>query len=153
MKINRLFLNEIRPTIKNEEIVFPKEKYAKDSVLKDILWCKVSILAFLARDRVRVKFVIQTKVELLSCYSLKPFGKLIKVKDYIDFVDSKEKEDDSSFYEPGNEIDLDDYIYGLIYSEIPMNPHRAGEKLPSGCRKESETNTEDHSSPFDDIEL
>ncbi len=70
-------------------------------------------------------------VNVVSSYSGNIFKTKIKVKDDLYFTDSKSLDSDE-FILINDEIDLDNYIYSLLITSIPLNIHKPNESLPKG---------------------
>lgn len=82
----------------------------------------------------------------------------------MEFTANEKLSSGDIFYEPGNNIDLDPYIFGLILASVPIRVIKKGAKLPKdryGVRFLSEDDLEkerqkEKESPFDvlkDLEI
>lgn len=78
-----------------------------------------------------VKVDLVFDVNVVSSYTGKIFNTKIKVKDDLYFTDSKSLDSDE-FILINDEIDLDNYIYSLLITSIPLNIHKPNENLPKG---------------------
>lgn len=79
---------------------------------------------------VTLKFNVKADLTLISSYSLKEFDKSYTIKDTLFFTDQEELETDDIFYIDNNIINIDECIYSLLITIIPLNVHKEGEKLP-----------------------
>ncbi len=80
---------------------------------------------------VTIKFKLDIDLTLISSYTLKEFDSNYKLNDTLYFTDLEELENDDVFYIDNNVINLDECIYSLIITMIPLNVHIKGEKLPN----------------------
>lgn len=80
---------------------------------------------------VTIKFKLDIDLTLISSYTLKEFDSKYKLNDTLYFTDLEELENDDVFYIDNNVINLDECIYSLIITMIPLNVHIKGEKLPN----------------------
>ncbi len=78
-----------------------------------------------------IKLNINFNVDVVSSYTSNVFKTNIKIIDELYFTNSKELGDED-FILINDEIDLDNYIYSLLITSIPLNIHKSGEKLPKG---------------------
>ncbi len=99
---------------------------------------------------VTIKFDLDIDLTLISSYSLKEFEAKYKLKDTLYFTDLEELENDDVFYIDNNIINIDECIYSLLITMIPLNVHIKGEKLPNvkGVDVVKEEDVK-KSSPFD----
>lgn len=84
-----------------------------------------------------VEVHMDAEVELiLECaYTLEHFSDTIDFEEFLTFNFKKpdvELESDDAFYEKGPLITLDDYVFALILTYIPLKVIKPGAKLPSG---------------------
>ena len=97
---------------------------------------------------------------LISSYSLKDFDKDFSVDDTLYFTDEEECASEDTLLVK-NEIDIDNIVYSLLVTSLPIKLYADDEKVIKGngyrVLKEGEEDEEnDESSPFDvlkDIEL
>jgi len=127
----------------------------KNKICKRILGSDGEISLEKAGDTLIARFDIDFKVVVLSSYTNKPFDTIIKLRDELYFTDTKVMEDDEMIY-VDDEIDLDEVVYSLLITSIPMNLHKKGEELPSGegyeVMSEDEFLGKSHTdSPFDKL--
>lgn len=111
----------------------------------------------------RIEFDLTADLIVISAYSLKEFQLLFPLKDELFF--SKDKNDSSNeVILVDDNFNLDDVVYSLLISTLPLNIHQKDEQLPKGdgysvlSEEEYEEEKEkfNDSSPFDvlkDIDL
>jgi len=87
---------------------------------------------------------------LVSSYSLKNFNDNIEIDEELFFTDNQEFENDDIFNLDKNYIDLDEIIYSLTVTSIPVDVHQEGEDISSldGYKIYQEDEIE-NTSPFD----
>ena len=97
---------------------------------------------------------IKSKVELIaySSYTLKPFKYKMNIDDELFYsIDPTYESEDVFLID--NEFDLDDIIYSLIITSMPLNAHPKNEKPieGDGYRVLKEEDLDVESSPFDKL--
>lgn len=70
-----------------------------------------------------------TIVEVECAYTLKIFEQKYDLDDQLHFTRDFDQVSDDIFYEKGPDIELDDYIYGLILGTVPLKVIYPGAKL------------------------
>jgi uncharacterized metal-binding protein YceD (DUF177 family) len=103
----------------------------KDGTLKSINSTKGTIDLNKFDHSLIVKVDVSFDVNVISSYSGDVFKTKINIKDDLFFTDSKSLDSDE-FILINDEIDLDNYIYSLLITSIPLNIHKPNEKLPKG---------------------
>lgn len=83
------------------------------------------------KDIYEARVNVEAKVVLECAYTLEPIDYHLKFSDVITFSDV-ESEDEYLMYAPGNEIELDPYIFGLLLVEVPTKIVKKGAKRPLG---------------------
>lgn len=73
--------------------------------------------------------IIDADVVLECAYTLEPIDYHLHFSDVITLSDI-ETEDEDMMYVPGNEIELDPFVYGLLLVEIPTKIVKKGAKRP-----------------------
>lgn len=102
------------------------------------------------------KFKISFNCIVFSSYTNNPFETNIDVDDELFFTNSPDFESDEMIL-VDDEIDLDEFVYSLFITSIPLNLHAENEKLPSGkgyrvlTEDEFNNNKNDEESPFDKL--
>ena len=155
MKINRLELKINVPVTYEDVIDFKNASYDSYHV-RNIKDCHVVAVATEYGEFLSVKINISCTVLTTSAYTLKNLDYEVKIKDELCFTDNKDLED-AYFYEKLPQIDLDDYIFSLIVTNVPTKVVGKNEKLPEsgdGYRIMSEEDFYNEkknkkSSPFD----
>lgn len=106
-----------------------------------------------------LNFAIKTKLEVISSLTLKPFKKTLKIEDQYYFTTDPNFDSNDVLY-TGENVDLDEIIFSLIVSSLPINLHAPNEGKIEGdgyrVITEEELEKEEKSSPFDilkDIDL
>lgn len=145
LDVNRI---DSKPVVIEEDVSFPHEKFKYTDPLVDILSCHVKVTAVNFNDYVEVNAQVVAEVKVISSYSLKPFTYIMHTHDNLHFGAVIEEGDEDIILYKGNEIHLDEYLFSLIKSSIPLCPKAKGEKLPEsgeGYRvlTEDEFNKED----------
>lgn len=115
-----------------EDICFPKEKLQGITSLLDMSVVHAEVELLSRGELVHATFRIQTELTLECAYSLEPVPFPISMEEELDFAYGSEEEnsDEQIFYVEKDMVDLDDYILGLIITEIPMKVVKKGAKLP-----------------------
>lgn len=132
MKIYRQYLKNLEATTFEEEVDFSSYEFDPTHI-KAVPYCLTkAVVTDLGDGLLLVKLSIKAKVTGVCAYTLEDVPLEYEIKDEIYFTDKQEDEDDSCFYEEGNLIDLDPYILGIIFAEIPIKVVKPGAKLPSG---------------------
>src|SRR5574344_1524917 len=131
----------IRGSIKDGEYIkieddlhFDKKIFAKNNTLKDIKNKNVIAYVKSFEDLLHVDLIIDTTLTLVCSYTCDNFDKKFHIKDSIDITDDKNKENGELIFNPNSIIKLDDYIYSIIYCEIPINPIKPGAKRPKSTK-------------------
>lgn len=82
-------------------------------------------------DILIVEFSLTSNIDAISAYSLKVINKDIDIIDTLYFTNDKNNETEEVFYTK-DIISLDEIVYSLLLTSIPLNIHGDDEKLPSG---------------------
>lgn len=80
-------------------------------------------------DIYEAQVTVDADVVLECAYTLEPIDYHLHFRDVITFSDV-ETEDEDMMYVPGNEIELDPFIFGLLMVEIPTKIIKKGAKPP-----------------------
>ena len=102
-----------------------------------------------------IKYDIHAVLTVLSTLSNEPFEYPLDIDETYYYTDKKEMESEDVFYIEEGYIDLDQEIYSLIVTSLPLTLHKKDEVYPKGEKyrvlKEEEINDDDgsNSSPFD----
>lgn len=135
------------------------EEY-ESSTIKKINSLSGTIKANKVDDILILDFQIDSNLTLISSYSLKEFDKDFSVDDTLYFTDEEECASEDTLLVK-NEIDIDNIVYSLLVTSLPIKLYADDEKVIKGngyrVLKEGEEDEEnEESSPFDvlkDIEL
>lgn len=128
MKINRLTLRNSESKIFEEDIDFTGFEFDQYHI-RNVPECHVVATATDAGETLIVDVKIKTKVIAACAYTLEDVELKYNIKDVLYFSDNEE-DSESCFYEPNPIIDLDPYILGIIFSEVPVKVVKKGAKLP-----------------------
>lgn len=133
MRIDVSKLSYTKPTSFSEDIIFDDGKFTPNFPLKEIKHANVRVKATRYDDFINVHFSVKAKVTLVSAYSLKEFETTLIDEDELNFVSSEpDYEDEDVIVYKGNQIDLDEYVFALISSAVPLKPIMDGEIAPKG---------------------
>ena len=105
-------------------------------------------------DILMMNFDLNFNVCVISGYTLKEFDKTLNIRDTLYFTNDENSETEEVFYTK-DIINLDEIVYSLLITSIPLNIHADDESLPSGddfkvySEDELEKEIEEDSSPFD----
>lgn len=120
------------------EISFPSfildESYSPKFPLSKIDNIDVDVFANkLTDDFISLKIKITAKVHLFSAYSLKEFPYELKARDEIHITTNEDFQDSEDYtFFSGDNFELDEIVYSLISTNIPLKPMMPDEKVPSG---------------------
>ena len=144
MKIDVSKLSYTKPTSFKEEVVFDATKFKCVFPLKEVLSTFVDAKVTRYDDFINIHLKVNSRVILISSYSLKEFETNLIDEDELNFTSySKEYDDEDMMTYQGNQIDLDEYIFSLISSAVPLKPIKDGEVAPSGGKNYVVTTDED----------
>ena len=133
MKIDVSKLSYTKPTSFKEEVVFDAEKFKCVFPLKEVLSTFVDVKVTRYDDFINIHLKVNSRVILISSYSLKEFETNLIDEDELNFTSySNEYDDEDMMTYQGNQIDLDEYIFSLLSSAVPLKPIKDGEAAPSG---------------------
>ena len=130
MKIDVSKLNYSKETLFEEEVSFDPEKFTFHIPILEIKLAKVKAKVSRYDDFIYVALEISADVVLQCSYSLAAFDYKLKEKDELHFATSKEEGDDDIIIYKGNFIELDQHIFDIISSSIPLSPKAPNAKLP-----------------------
>ena len=104
-----------------------------------------------------VKYDIHAVLSVLSTLSGEEFEYPLDVNETLYYTDKKEMDSEDVFYVKEGYVDLDQEIYSLIITSIPLILHKEGEKYPKGknyrviSEDEIDENDGSNYSPFDKL--
>ena len=130
MKVNRLLLKPNTPEVIEEDIDFSNNLIDENHV-KRITSCHVKLTLTEFEDVLQCDMHIEADVIASCAYTLEdvPFKSKVNEKLYFS-SDEMDKDSDDIIYEPGNEIEMDQYVFSYIIASVPHNIHKKGAKLP-----------------------
>lgn len=104
-----------------------------------------------------VKYDIHAILNVLSTLSGEEFEYPLDVNETLYYTDKKEMDSEDVFYVKEGYVDLDQEIYSLIITSIPLILHKEGEEYPKGknyrviSEDEIDENDGSNYSPFDKL--
>ena len=131
MKIDVGKLDYSKETLFEEEIVFDPEEFKCHIPLLEIKKAKVNAKVSRYDEFIYIKVNINADLLLQCSYSLVGFDYHLKESDELHFATSKEDGDDDIIVYKGNYIELDQHIFDIISSSIPLSPKAPNAKLPN----------------------
>ena len=127
MILNRALLPEGKKQHYSEDIDF--NDYVGDSNhCKSITSCHIELDATDLGDIVLISINGVADIVTTCKYTLEDIPLKITIKE--DFTISSNEEDDSSYFEPENNIDLKPYILGFILDKVPHTAVKKGAEKP-----------------------
>lgn len=103
------------------------------------------------------KYDIHAVLNVLSTLSGEEFEYPLDVNETLYYTDKKEMDSEDVFYVKEGYVDLDQEIYSLIITSIPLILHKEGEEYPKGknyrviSEDEIDENDGSNYSPFDKL--
>ena len=110
-----------------------------------------------ADSAIIVKYDIHAVLNVLSTLSGEEFEYPLDVNETLYYTDKKEMDSEDVFYVKEGYVDLDQEIYSLIITSIPLILHKEGEEYPKGknyrviSEDEIDENDGSNYSPFDKL--
>ncbi len=104
-----------------------------------------------------VKYDIHAVLSVLSTLSGEEFEYPLDINETLYYTDKKEMDSEDVFYVKEGYVDLDQEIYSLIITSIPLILHKEGEEYPKGknyrviSEDEIDENDGSNYSPFDKL--
>lgn len=104
-----------------------------------------------------VKYDIHAVLNVLSTLSGEEFEYPLDINETLYYTDKKEMDSEDVFYVKEGYVDLDQEIYSLIITSIPLILHKEGEEYPKGknyrviSEDEIDENDGSNYSPFDKL--
>lgn len=104
-----------------------------------------------------VKYDIHALLNVLSTLSGEEFEYPLDINETLYYTDKKEMDSEDVFYVKEGYVDLDQEIYSLIITSIPLILHKEGEEYPKGknyrviSEDEIDENDGSNYSPFDKL--
>lgn len=104
-----------------------------------------------------VKYDIHAVLNVLSTLSGEEFEYPLDINEILYYTDKKEMDSEDVFYVKEGYVDLDQEIYSLIITSIPLILHKEGEEYPKGknyrviSEDEIDENDGSNYSPFDKL--
>ncbi len=161
MKVNRLLLKVGQPEVVEEDIDFSNNLIDENHV-KRINSCHVKLTLTEFEDVLQCDMEIKADVTASCAYTLEDVPYKVNVKEKLYFSSEEmDKDSDKMIYDPGNEIEMDNYVFSYIIASVPHNIHKKGAKLPengNGFRVMSEDDymkekaSKKKASPFDALD-
>lgn len=127
------------------------------SIIESINLIKGEIVLEKVNGILIANFDLKANLDVISSYTLNPFNKDFFIKDTLYLTNDKNYENNEVIYVESNFV-LEDIIYSLLLTNIPINIHQENEKIEENeefhvysedeLEKERE---EDGDSPFDKL--
>ncbi len=160
MKINR-YLFKNKDYVASDDIVFSSE-HLDPSHIKEISSCHVEVTGQDYDELLVLHFKIDAEVIGVCSYSLEDVPLTVKIDTTLNF--SFDEEDEDIIHIDNPIFDIDEVVYSLIVSEVPLKIVKKGAKLPNSgngyrvmseeeYKKENEKKTDSRWSKLDNIEL
>lgn len=132
MKVNRLFLKLNEKETLEEDIDFSNSFFDANHVKRiESCHCKLELIEF--GDVLECNMTLKADVIASCAYTLEDVPYKVNVKEKMYFSSEEDdKDSDTIYYEPENEINFDDYALSYIIASVPHNIHKKGAKLPDG---------------------
>lgn len=143
-----------------EEIIYHGDKdklnsLNHSSIIKDIKDVEGKIYLTKVNNILSLSFNIDVNLIIESAYTLKDIPYFIKIDETLYYTNDESLESEEVFLTK-NKLDLEEIIYSLIITLVPLNAHGGNETLPSSdefkvySEEELEKeNSSDKESPFD----
>lgn len=109
---------------------FNERNYSK--IIDKFLNVECTIECEKAEDVYILKYKIAAKMMVHSSITDELFEYDTKTTDTLYYTNKKELESEEVFYESKDFIELDQEIYSLIVTSLPIQLHKEGEEYPSG---------------------
>ena len=131
------------------------KKYNHSSVIEEINSVTGTVTTERADEVIIVKYNLKANLLVYSSISGDLFDYIMNVNETLYYTNNKALESEDIFFEDKDYIDLNEDIYSLIVTNLPIKLHKKGEKYPSGDNYRVLTEDElneysgDQTSPFD----
>ena len=129
----KLEVNKIPHTkelVLTDKVLLDAEKFPPIFPLKEIKEVDVKCVAHKYEDFVNIDLTIKADVVLICSYSLKPFESKLHATDNLNFAFFEDDLEEDILLLKGNILNLDEYIYDLVISAIPLKPIAPNAKKP-----------------------
>lgn len=130
MKIDVSKLKYSSKNVFKETLTFDEEKFPPKIPLLKVNKADVTLEVSRYEEFIYVLAKVKADVTLQCSYTLKPFDTVLKDEDELHFSSYKDDEDEDVIIYKGNFIDMDEYIYDIISSNVPLSPKSKDAKLP-----------------------
>ena len=131
MKIHKNSVMEARPLELNEEIDFSGRDFAPAYPLLGIKNAHVEGLVERNDDFLTANLYVSAILILSDARTCEAFEQPVEVEDIYDLLDNPDQEGEGYIFE-GKTIELDDLVFSILRSQVPIAPHKEGSKLPEG---------------------
>jgi uncharacterized metal-binding protein YceD (DUF177 family) len=112
-----------------EDITYSKERMATKPSLLDIKDVHALVHVENFGETISARIEATATLVLECAYTMEPLERKVKIDEEVHFSETVQ-DDDELLYAPGPTIDLDDYLFGLILTEIPAKVVKRGAHLP-----------------------
>lgn len=155
MKIHKNSVMEARPLELDEEIDFSARDFSSAYPLLGIKEAHVEGIIERNDDFLTANIYVSGILILSDARTCEPFEQFVEVDDIYDLLDTPEQEGEGYIFE-GMTIELDDLVFSILRSQVPIAPKKEGSELPKSgegynvySSDESEEETETNR-PFDE---
>lgn len=132
MKIDVSKLKYSNKNVFKETLVFDNEKFPPHIPLLEVKKADVVLEVSRYEQFIYVNAKVKAVVLLQCSYTLKPFETTLKDEEELHFSPYKDDGDEDIILYKGNYIEMDEYIYDIISSNVPLSPKSKDAELPSG---------------------
>ncbi|MCF0116547.1 MAG: DUF177 domain-containing protein [Bacilli bacterium] len=129
MKINFRNYKKLNNQTFHEKMIFDKASIENVNSLLDINDTNVTVTLRDYDDIIRLEIDVTSTLTLQCSYTLEPIEYPVDISEDLDFT-FEETEDENLIHIEQNEIDINQYIFGLLLTEIPMKIVKEGATLP-----------------------
>ena len=153
MKIHRNLVTPAKPIVFDEDIDFSSRDYGSSYPLLGLEEVHASGEFYLSDEGLRCAAKVHCVATLSDARTCEPFDQRFDFEDDCGLPTSPEEDAEGYLFE-GNVIELDELIYCLIHTQLPMCPRKGGSPLPRSGEgytvySEDDLMEEEKSSPFD----
>ena len=129
MKIYRSSITPARPLELEEEVDLSKKDFASAYPLLGIRDAYVEGLIERNDDFLTANIYVSAVLVLSDARTREPFEYPVEVDDVYDLLQSPEEEGDGYIF-PGNSFELEDLIFSILRSQVPIAPKKEDSALP-----------------------
>ncbi|MDY0345417.1 MAG: hypothetical protein WCX85_00465 [Bacilli bacterium] len=124
---SKLILDKTIPIQK--EFLFEKKHFNFVSPFLSIKKCYGNVEITKYRNFIRINADLQVIAVLECSYTLKPFNHELLIHEEV-LISDKYEDEDEAIIIPGDDIELEQILFALISSDLPIKPIKPGAELP-----------------------